>query len=49
MKQDKIGLNLGAKYASAGLLIYKNYAAQASSNLTSNGKSVNLLAGVKFC
>ncbi|MGP1532516.1 MAG: hypothetical protein ACTTJF_00450 [Campylobacter sp.] len=34
MKQNKIGLNLGKKHASAGLLIYKNYMAQTSPNLT---------------
>ncbi|WP_295142200.1 hypothetical protein [uncultured Campylobacter sp.] len=49
MKQDKIELNLDAKHASAGLLIYKNHAAQASSNLTAQSKSVNLQTGAKFC
>ena len=49
MKQDKIERNLGAEHASAGLLIYKNYMAQTSSNLTSQGKSVNLQKGAKFC
>ena len=49
MKQDKIELNLDAKHPSAGLLIYKNHAAQASSNLTAQSKSVNLQTGAKFC
>ena len=49
MKQDKIERNLGAEHASAGLLIYKNYMAQTSSNLTPNGKSSNLPTGAKFC
>jgi hypothetical protein len=49
MKQDKIELNLDAKHASAGLLIYKNHAAQASSNLPAQSKSANLQKGAKFC
>lgn len=49
MKRDKIRQNLGAKHASAGLLIYKNYMAQTSSNLTAQSKSVNLQKGAKFC
>nr|WP_314180317.1 hypothetical protein [uncultured Campylobacter sp.] len=49
MKRDKTGQNLGAKHASAGLLIYKNYMAQTSSNLTAQSKNVNLQKGAKFC
>ncbi|WP_299025532.1 hypothetical protein [uncultured Campylobacter sp.] len=49
MKQDKIERNLGAEHASAGLLIYKNYMVQTSSNLTLQSKSSNLLAGAKIC
>jgi len=49
MKRDKIERNLGAEHASAGLLIYKNYMAQASSNLTAQSKSINLQTGAKFC
>lgn len=49
MKQDKIELNLDAKYANELLQIHKNHAAQTSSNLTSNGKSSNLPTGAKFC
>ena len=41
MKQDKIELNLDAKHPSAGLLIYKNYMAQTSSNLTARSKNAN--------
>ncbi|WP_297966456.1 hypothetical protein [uncultured Campylobacter sp.] len=49
MKRDKIRLNLGAKRANAELLIYKNYMAQTSPNLTAQSKSVNLQKGAKFC
>ncbi len=49
MKRDKIRLDLDTKYASAGLLIYKNYMAQNASNLTPQSKSVNLQKGAKFC
>ncbi|MBC2881861.1 hypothetical protein H7R39_00955 [Campylobacter sp. Marseille-Q3452] len=49
MKRDKTGQNLGAKRANKLPQIYKNYVAQTSSNLTPNGKSVNLPTGAKFC
>lgn len=49
MKQNKIGLNLDTKYANELLQIHKNYAAQTSSNLTLQSKSVNLQKGAKFC
>lgn len=49
MKQDKIELNLDAKYANELLQIHKNHVAQALSNLTAQSKSSNLPTGVKFC
>nr|WP_314468562.1 hypothetical protein [uncultured Campylobacter sp.] len=49
MKQDKIERNLGAKHTDKLLQIHKNHAAQASSNLTAQSKSVNLQKGAKFC
>nr|WP_314399340.1 hypothetical protein [uncultured Campylobacter sp.] len=49
MKRDKIRLNLDTKYANELLQIHKNYAAQTSSNLTLQSKSVNSQTGAKFC
>lgn len=49
MKRDKIRLNLDTKYANELLQIHKNYAAQASSNLTARSKNANLQTGAKFC
>jgi len=49
MKRDKIRQNLGTKHTNELLQIHKNYAAQTSSNLTAQSKSVNLQTGAKFC